>query len=120
MAAASSFKFDAKSLLQGLSTTESKADAAIRMYAETAAVNLEAYMKSNRPWVDRTGNAKARLTASVQKLMDGYRIALAHGVTYGIWLELANEKRYAIIQPTILAKSNEVFEGYEHLLDKLK
>lgn len=120
MAAKHSFSIDMGSILQGLSVTEDKAMVAVRMYAETAAAKLESYMKSNRPWTDRTGNAKARLSASVQEVINGYRIALAHGVEYGLWLELANEKRYAIIQPTILSQSGEVMEGFENLISKLK
>lgn len=120
MAEKSDLKFDLGSILQALSATEDKADAAMHMYAETAAAKLESYMKRNRPWTDRTGNAKARLNASTKKVSNGYQIALAHGVDYGIWLELANEKRYAIIQSTILSQSGEIMEGFQNLLDKLK
>lgn len=77
-------------------------------------------MKANRTWTDRTGMAKARLSAKVQEVSQGFRIVLAHGVSYGLWLELANEKKYAIIQPTILAKSNEVMSGFANLLDRLR
>lgn len=120
MAAGSSLKFDTKSLQKTLNTIyEDKVKDAMRMYAESAAVKLESYMKSNRPWTDRTGMAKARLSAAVQELAEGLRIALAHGVDYGIWLELANEKRYAIIQPTLQSQSGEVLEGFQGLLDKL-
>lgn len=114
------FKLDAKALQKGLESLYSdKVKDAIRMYAETVATKLEAYMKSNRPWTDRTGMAKARLSAAVQEVTNGFRIALAHGVEYGLWLELANEKKYAIIQPTINSQSGEVMEGLQGLLDKL-
>ena len=115
------FKFDASKMAENLDNVlGTKAKAAMRMYAESAAQNLEAHMKDNRPWTDRTGMAKARLNGSVQEVSEGLRIALAQGVDYGIWLELANEKKYAIIQPTIQSKSGEVIEGFEGLLDKLR
>lgn len=121
MADALSFKFDGKALLDGLDTVlGTKFRAAALMYAETAAADLEAYMKQHRPWTDRTGMAKARLSGSVQKVQEGLRIALAHGVDYGIWLELANEKRFAIIQPTIQAKSGDVLKGFARLMDRVK
>lgn len=120
MAGGLSFKFDASALEKMLdSAMNVKAQAAIRAYAETTATKLESYMKSNRPWTDRTGMAKARLSGSVQKVPNGYKIVLSHGVDYGIWLEMANEKRYAIIQPTINSQSSGVLEGFENLLDKL-
>lgn len=118
--AKSSFTFDIKKLEKGLDSFQDKANAAMRMYAESAAVMLETYMKSHRMWTDRTGMAKARLSAKVQEVPEGFRIALAHGVSYGIWLELANEKKYAIIQPTILAKSDEVMSGFTNLINNLR
>lgn len=121
MVAKPNFHFDIGDLSAGVNDRfKSKAMAALRMYAETAAVDLEAYMKRNRKWTDRTGSAKARLSASVDEVSNGFLIALAHGVEYGIWLELANEKQYAIIQPTILSQSGEVMEGFEGLLNKLR
>lgn len=120
MATKSDFSFDAKLLEQGLDALSGKSMAAVRMYVESAAVKLESYMKSHRAWTDRTGMAKARLTAKSQEVFGGFRIVLAHGVSYGLWLELANEKRYAIIQPTILSQSSEVMEGFKNLMDKMK
>ena len=121
MADAFKFKFDASKMAENLDNVlGTKAKAAMRMYAESAAQNLEAHKKDKRPWTDRTGMAKARLNGSVQEVSEGLRIALAQGVDYGIWLELANEKKYAIIQPTIQSKSGEVIEGFEGLLDKLR
>lgn len=67
------------------------------------AAELEAYMKANRPWTDRTGNARAGLKAelSTSKAKYSNTIALSHSVWYGVFLEYAMEKRFAIIEPTI-------------------
>lgn len=115
----SSFSMDMSGLEAGLKSFMGKSEAAIRMYAETAAVDLQSHMRDNAPWTDRTGHARQRLTGTVTKVTGGYKITLAHGVDYGIWLELAHEKRFAIIQPTILIKSNEVMTGFEKLLERL-
>lgn len=93
--------------------------AAVKMYAETQAKNLEGYAKQNRPWTDRTGDARKRLSGYVTEIPKGYRINLAQGVTYGIFLELAHEKRFAILEPTIRLKGPEVVKGFENLLDRL-
>ena len=106
-------------LESGLNAFMGKSEATIRMYAETAALELQNYARDKAPWTDRTGHARQRLTGTVTSMTSGYRITLAHGVDYGIWLELAHEKRFAIIQPTILANSNEIMTGFNNLLERL-
>lgn len=113
------FSFDSSSLEAGLNAFMGRSEAAIRMYAETAALKLQNYMREEAKWTDRTGAARQRLTGTVTKVTAGYKITLAHGVNYGMWLELAHEKRFAIIQPTILVKSGEIMEGFEHLLERM-
>lgn len=112
---------DASDLKKGLLMFETKAQKAIRMYAETSAVKMEAHAQDNAEWEDRSGDARKRLKGSVEIHDNGYAIVLAHGVDYGIWLELAHEKKFAIIQPTI----NEVGEkkimpGFHRLLERLE
>lgn len=115
-----SFKLDPYDLLNGLSQFESRADAAVAAYAETSALKLQNYAKQNRPWTDRTGHARQRLTCTSGKVAEGYKLTLSHGVDYGIWLELAHEKRFAIIQPTInIVGSNEILPGFQRLLERL-
>ena len=89
------------------------------MYAETQAKNLEGYAKEHRPWTDRTGDARKRLNGYVTEIPNGYRINLAHGVDYGIWLELAMEKRFAILEPTVRLQGPEVLRGMNRLLNEL-
>ena len=48
------------------------------------------------------------------------RITLAHGVEYGIWLELAHEKNYAIIAPTVREEGPRIVEDLDNLMSKLK
>lgn len=113
----STVTINASDLDQGLRRL--MATAAVRIYAETQARNLEGYAKEHRPWTDRTGDARKRLTGYVTEIPNGYRINLAHGVNYGIWLELAMEKRFAILEPTIRLKGPEVLRGLQGLLDRL-
>lgn len=91
------------------------------MYATTKAPQIEAEIKSERPWTDRTGMAKAVMSAKVSQPSDSLvRITLAHGVDYGIWLELANEKNYAILAPTIKKEGPIIISDMSGMLDKLK
>ena len=113
----SSIRIDAKSLEAGLESLMKPA--AIRMYAESQAKNLEGYAKEHRPWTDRTGDARKHLTGYVSTIPNGYRINLAHGVDYGVFLELAMEKKYAILEPTVRLKGPDVIRGMNNLLDRL-
>lgn len=98
-----------------------KLGAVVLMYSATKASELQAKMKMNRPWTDRTGMAKAMLSARVsQPDTDTIRITLAHGVEYGIWLELAHEKNYAIIAPTIREEGPRMVSDLRNLMSKLK
>ena len=111
------FRIDDSNLRAGLE--DLRKVAAVKMYAETQAKSLEGYAKENRPWTDRTGDARKRLTGYVTDIPKGYRINLAHGVNYGIWLELAMEKKYAILEPTIRLKGPDVVRGMENLLERI-
>lgn len=113
--------YDQSTLSKGLDAMSEKLGATVLMYAATKSVELEAKMKQNRPWTDRTGMAKATLNTKVSKPDDHtIRITLAHGVQYGIWLELAREKRYAIIGPTIDIEGPRVVKDLTNLMAKLK
>lgn len=112
--------FDMSDLERGLLQTEGKADTAIRMYAETGGQKLVEFAKENRKWTDRTGRARESLNSTVSTISSGYRIYLAHGVDYGIWLELAHGKRFAIIPQSIeFVGTFEIMPGFNKLLERL-
>lgn len=74
----------------------------VRAIADRYAAEIEAYMKDNAIWTDRTANARQTMATEVfQVTEDMVRIVLAHGMNYGIFLELAYSGKYAIIGPTI-------------------
>ena len=113
-------RFDISGMVNGLTSAQDRAEAAIRMYAETGAQKLQTKAKNNAPWTDRTGRARAGLNSYVSAVANGYRIALAHGVNYGIWLELAHEKRFSIIPQTIeYVGTFEIMPGFQNLLNRL-
>lgn len=93
---------------------------AVKALAEEQALELESYMKRNRPWTDRTNRAKLGLSATVSQPSEmKFRITLAHGVTYGKWLEHAHEKKYAIIDPTIKTKGKETYKVFQDFMGKV-
>ena len=138
-----SVSFNMSSLKKGLGLFEDKFNTALRMYIDTSTKKLENYAKKNRPWTDRTAQARQRLKSSYKIMPFGYRIQLQHGVSYGKYLEATNnrnwktedgdgknqltglqaeftfERKYAIISPTIRAKSPEVLKGLQNLFDRM-
>ena len=117
---AKGFRLDTTGLLNGLISTPNKFDIAVRMYAEQGALKLQNYAKEHRRWTDRTGHARQRLNGYVGKSETGYRLYLAHGVDYGIFLELAHEKRFSIIPQTIeYVGKFEIMPGFEKLMERL-
>lgn len=90
----------------------------IKNYMEDQAEELEDYMKTHAKWNDRTGNARRNLSATVEESFDAIRIALAHGVDYGFWLEYAMRMNYAILEPTARLKGPEVINGMHGLLNR--
>ena len=70
----------------------------IRQIARRRAPEIEAWMKSNARWTDRTGNARQTLSAEVEDMaLDMVTILLEHGVEYGVYLELAHGGVWGIL-----------------------
>lgn len=75
---------------------------AVRTLLQRYAPDIEAWMKTNASWTDRTGNARQTLNTEVEEVLnEAVTIYLAHGVDYGKYLELSNGGRYAIIGPAL-------------------
>ena len=111
---------DTSELEVNLNDLTNKLTVACIAVANTEAKRLESHMKQNRPWTDRTGLAKQRLNTSVSTInKNAIRITLAHGVEYGIWLELANNENYAIIKPTMMLEGPKTFESFKGLFEKI-
>lgn len=107
-------------LLNNVSEIPDKSKAAILAILEQEAENLEQYMKQNRPWTDRTGNARAGLSAKAYNSGSSYmEIVLSHSVYYGVYLEYSMEKRYAIIYPTILSQGPQVLAAFNDSMRRL-
>ena len=140
-----SFKldYDSSALKKNIDKMSDKLGAVVLMYSATKASELQAKMKINRPWTDRTAQARQRLKGTYKTIPNGYRLMLSHGVTYGKYLEATNnpnwknpnapgenqltglqtefayERKFAIISPTIRTKSPEIIKGLTNLLDRL-
>jgi hypothetical protein len=93
---------------------------AVAAVAQYAATQMQNDAKANAPWTDRTANARTGLfgTSEADFARHVVTIYLSHGATieYGIWLELANSGRHAVVMKTmeahygdLMSMLNEIF-----------
>lgn len=111
-----SFKFDANNLIKGIAEREIKTKAAVGLYADSVAKKMEAHAKNNYKWTPRTGQAHQTLNGTWKWNGSVARVELSHGASYGVYLEFCNEKRYAIVKPTIDLISPKVIRGLANIL----
>lgn len=89
----------------------------IELYGKTEALRLEGEAKRNRPWTDRTSNARNSIQGKFEWAGDVATIHLSGNAEYSAYLELANGKKYAILRPTIEIHAAEIWKGYKGLVD---
>jgi hypothetical protein len=75
--------------------------AVARRVLEGQAAIIEARMKDERVWTDRTGNARANLRCRLFDDGRALKLRASHGVPYGPVLEHGHQGRYAILGPTV-------------------
>lgn len=110
---------DLTSLTQGFMSLPDRVEKAVLSYGSTSAAKIEAEAKKNRPWTDRTAQARQRLHGECRKIPKGIRILLSHGVDYGAYLELCNEKMYAIVYPTLRKEAPKIMEGMQGIFNRM-
>lgn len=114
-------KLEYQEVSNNLKKLQSKFEGAVELLCANGAQKMEGYAKEHRPWKDRTGNARQRLNGSWEKVSEGYKIQIAHGVNYGVWLEFRHERRYAILKPTVEKVGyGEILPAFNNLMDKIK
>lgn len=109
------FELNMDEVIKGLSEKEAKTKAALGLYGDTVAKQMESYSKNNAPWVDRTSIARKSLNGSSSLNGDIVRCQISHGVDYGIYLEVCNEQKYAILEPTVKAIGPKALKGLSKL-----
>jgi len=89
----------------------------VKAIVDRWAPEIENWMKQNAPWTDRTGNARQTLHTEVEEVVDEMvEIIMAHGVYYGIYLELCNAGRYAIINPALDHFAPKIWQDVRRML----
>lgn len=79
-------------------TVEHIEDVAHRTVQKYAPI-MEDWIKSNKRWRDRTGDAVNNLTASaISEPYEYHSVQMSHGMYYGFWLETSFNGRYTILR----------------------
>lgn len=107
------------SLTKDLETMYNKAMLTIEGTVASNTIELQNYMRTHYKWHPQSYRAHQTMTGSYGQEDDGYLIALSYGVDYGVYLELAHEKRFALTKPTAKEKGPAVIASFEGLLNKL-
>lgn len=78
------------------------------------------WLKQNARWTDRTGAARSGIFAVPNRGNKYEEIFMAYSVNYGIWLEIANDRKYAIITPAMRIMGKELMDSLQYLLDRIR
>ena len=84
-------------------------------YAARALNYFRQNQDNNAYWVNRTYQARDRVFADAQIEGDIVSWFIAHGVDYGVYLELANNRKSEALRPTIV----HFFDDFKKDLERL-
>lgn len=92
---------------------------AVDTLARATALEAERYAKEGAPWQNITGLARASLAGTSSVSGASGEVVLAHGVDYGIWLELANGRAFGILPEALDHAVGYLDTGLNGLLDNV-
>ena len=111
------FEIKVEEFLRNVTDVDNRIMQATRLYAETAAAQMEAYAKQNAPWRDITGISRQTISHDVKSDRYKQTIILRGGVSHHfVFLELGFERRYAIIEPTLIKMAPNIVRGWRRII----
>ena len=111
------FEVKVEEFLRNVTDVDNRIMQATRLYAETSAAQMEAYAKQNAPWRDITGISRQTISHDVKSDRYKQTIILRGGVSEHFpYLELAFERRYAIIEPTLIKLAPGIVKGWRKVI----
>jgi hypothetical protein len=113
------FKFDDRRLKKNIQSVNGRVNRNVAALMQYEAAYTVGWLKQNAPWSDRTSAARTGLTATAFSAGRTHEILMAYSVYYGIWLEIANSGRYAVITPALRIVGNKVMNDMKLLLNSV-
>lgn len=115
-----SFKYDDRNLRRNSRNINRNVRNAISATVDRRALLTTADLKTGARWTDRTGAARSGLVAIPIHGKTFEEIFMTYSVTYGIWLEVANDRKYAIITPMMRIAGEALMNDLRFILNTLE
>ncbi|AEL97936.1 hypothetical protein CL65_gp028 [Mycobacterium phage Patience] len=112
-------EYNDKLLRRNIKNFDRNVKSAVRATVDRRAAITQADLRNGARWTDRTGAARSGLMAIPVSLSNAEEIFMAYSVTYGIWLEVAHDRKYAIITPMMRIAGEALMNDLQYLLDRL-
>jgi hypothetical protein len=116
---ASGFNFRGGDLAFNLASFNDRVAAGVSASVEYQAAVSEGMLKGEAPWTDRTGAARSGLHTDTDLGLRAWTLILAHSVSYGVWLETANNQQYAVILRVLVESGNQLMATLEGLFRRI-
>jgi len=111
--------YNDKKLRQRVKNFDSDLRRAVGMVVDRQAQEATGWMRTNARWTDRTGAARSGLQGIPIHARTYEEILLTYSVNYGIWLEIAHDRKYAILAPAMRVMGDELMRNLSHILDRM-
>jgi hypothetical protein len=115
-----SFKYDDRILRRNARHLNNNVRRAISATVDRRAAITTTDLKTGARWTDRTGAARSGLVAIPIHGRTFEEIFMSYSVTYGIWLEIANDRRYAIITPMMRIAGEALMADLRFILNRME
>lgn len=104
-------------LIKGWQQYQANFESGLQMLLKSYSQRIEEWMRANAQWEDQTGAARAMLQVDLEVVQDSIILTLSHGKNpEGVFLELANMGKFAIITPAIDYWGPQIMQGVQGLL----
>ena len=91
--------------------------AGVQGVATITAAKAAAESKNDHPWKDHSHDAEKGLYGTAKK--EGTNIIVEHGhrVSYGVYLELANDGKHAVLEKTLNSLRQEFYDSVKQIME---
>lgn len=101
----------AQDLRARLKEMQQRALYAMEVQARASAGALEADARTGAPWTDRSGAARNSIVGRAQRSGTTFTITLSGNVRYLVYLELAHERRWAALWPSMQRNAERILKN---------
>ena len=115
----SRFTYDSGDLHKNLRELPGRINRRVAVIVDANAAYGQGWARINAPWTDQTGAARGGLFAFPESVGGHHEITFSYSVHYGIWLEIANSGKYAILLPAIRHTGAHLMADLRGLMNSL-